>query len=89
MRLIYIIAALIVLLAFLEVVDKTLEGKKGLEAMGAYKSYLVQARAAGRIGSPPPDPSNMALPEGYTIAISGSYVELKGPRGVVARDRWR
>jgi type II secretory pathway pseudopilin PulG len=89
MRLIYVIAALVVLLAFLELADKTLEEKREIEAMGAYKSYLEQARAAGRIGSTPPDPSKVALPEGYAIAVNGSYAELRGLQGVVARDRWR
>jgi hypothetical protein len=89
MRLIYVIAALVVLLAFLELADKTLEGKREIEAMGAYKSYLEQARAAGRIGSTPPDPPKVALPEGYAVVVSGPYVELKSPKGVVARERWR
>jgi hypothetical protein len=89
MRLIYVIAALVVLLAFLEVADKTIEGKKEMEAMGAYKSYLAQARAAARIGNAPPDPSVVVLPEGYTIIINGSDVELRDPSGIVAREEWK
>jgi hypothetical protein len=46
------------------------------------------ARLSARIGNAPPDISEVVLPEGYTVVLNGSYVELRGPYGLVVRERW-
>jgi hypothetical protein len=88
-KLIYVLAALVVLLAYLEITNKVIEDKRHLEAMGAFKGYVGQARAAGITGNEPPDPSVVALPDGYTILIVDDYVVLKESGEEVARERWR
>jgi type II secretory pathway pseudopilin PulG len=87
MKLIYAIAALVVLLAFLETADTVVENKKEMEAIGAFKAYIDTARAAGITGNQPPD-IRVSLPEGYRIAVAGDFVELLGEEGVIIRERW-
>ena len=44
-KLIYVLVALVVLLAYLGITNKVIEDKRHLEAMGAFKGYVEQARA--------------------------------------------
>lgn len=43
-KLIYALAALVMLLVYLEMTNKVMEDKRHLETVGAYKGYVEQAR---------------------------------------------
>jgi regulator of RNase E activity RraA len=88
MKLLYALAALVVLLAFLEIVDTVVADKSEMEAVGGFKAYVETARAAGMTGNQPPD-VEVAIPMGYSIVVSGDYVELHDDEGVVMRESWR
>lgn len=85
----YGLMAMFVVVAYLQIFSDHVKNKEEIEAIGAFKSYLPQARQAGNIGNQPPDPSKIALPEGYSIAVSGDYVELRNASGVVRSEKWR
>ena len=88
MRLIYVFAALIVLLAFLEITNDAFEKKREIEALGTFKVYLEQARTAARVGNQPPEPEKVSLPTGYNIMINGDFVELHYSGVIVTKERW-
>lgn len=88
-KLIYILAALVVLLAYLEITSDVVEDKRYMEAASAFKAYMEQARAAGMTGNEPPDTGGVALPDGYAILIVDDYVVLMDDGDEVARERWR
>ncbi len=88
-KLIYILVALVVLLSYLEITREVIADKRYMEATGAFKAYVEQARAAGMTGNEPPDPGSVALPDGYAILIVDDYVVLEDDGDEVAREKWR
>jgi len=89
MKLIYVLGAMVVLLAFLEITHDVIEKKKEMEAISAYKVYLEQAKAAARVGNQPPEPEMVSLPTGYNIMINGDFIELHYSGAIVIKERWR